>query len=113
MIYAKDVDKTVGFYENYFGLTRDNDKDSNIVALTDSQGEEIIRVHRAGKAVKMGQACIKLVFEVSDVEKFKSVSLVKGLKFGAIHQGANYQFANVKDPDGNGVQVTTRRRIKK
>lgn len=110
MIYARDVGKTSNFYERYFGLRRTEADNSEMVTLTDSNGEEKIRVHKAGKAVKMGQAAIKLIFEVSDVDKFKIKSLAKGLKFGATHQGPGYQFANVKDPDGNGVQITTRKK---
>ena len=111
MIYARDVERTSGFYEQYFDLRRVDENNSEMVTLIDSSGEEIIRIHQAGKAVKMGQAAIKLIFEVSDVDKFKLKSLTKGLKFGATHRGPGYQFANVKDPDGNGIQITTRKRI--
>lgn len=110
MIYARDVEKTSTFYERYFDLRRIDEYDSEMVTLIDSNGEEKIRIHKAGKAVKMGQAAIKLIFEVSDVDKFKIKSLAKGLEFGATHQGPGYQFANVKDPNGNGVQITTRKK---
>lgn len=109
MIYTKDVEKTSTFYEKYFGLKRIDDSESNLVSLIDSSGKEILRVHKAGKAVKMGQATIKLIFEVSDIEKFKEKSFAKGLKFGTTHKGTYYQFANTKDPNGNGVQITTRK----
>ena len=65
-------------------------------------------IHQAGKAVKMGQVCVKLVFSVSNVEKFKAQALKKGLKFGSTHEGPGYCFANAKDPCKNNIQITSK-----
>lgn len=65
-------------------------------------------LHKAGKAQKIGQSTVKLVFNVEKVEDFCTSAEVEGLSFGPVHQADGYQFANAKDPDGNSIQVTSR-----
>lgn len=108
MLYASDIEKTISFYEKYFNLSSIEDKDNKLVCLFDENNREVIRLHKAGKAIKKNQARIKLIFEVLDIEKFIEISRINGLKFGVIHQGKDYKFSNAKDPDGNSVQITTR-----
>lgn len=66
-------------------------------------------VHQAGKGLKAGQASVKLVFDVEDVESFKSHCAKQALVFGATHQADGYSFANAKDPAGNSVSISSRR----
>ncbi|UTM59440.1 VOC family protein [Photobacterium sp. CCB-ST2H9] len=106
IIYAKDVEKTADFYTKHFDLIAS--REDRLISLKTSEGKEVILIHQAGSAVKLGQACIKLVFSVSDVEAFKQKALENGLKFGATHQGNGYLFANVKDPDKNNVCISSR-----
>jgi len=106
IIYAKDTHKIAEFYTKYFGF--DAVEEKGIIALTSEEGVEQLLIHQAGSAVKMGQACIKLVFTVSDVEKFKASALKKGLKFGATHKGDGYLFSNAKDPNKNNVCISSR-----
>ena len=55
----------------------------------------------------MGQALVKLVFDVEDVEGFCAEAGAKGLPFGKIHKGPGYRFANAKDPSGKSVCVSS------
>jgi hypothetical protein len=57
---------------------------------------------------KLGQVGVKLVFDVKDVEAFKKCSAELGLMFGSTHLADGYAFANVKDPDGNSVSISSR-----
>jgi predicted enzyme related to lactoylglutathione lyase len=108
MLYAKDVQKTCEFYERHFGFTCELDDDGRIAELVAPHGGIKIMVHKAGKGVKSGQACIKLVFDVQDVESFKEQCTKLGLEFGAIHQASGYSFANAKDPDNNSISISSR-----
>jgi predicted enzyme related to lactoylglutathione lyase len=71
-----------------------------------------LTILQAAKSVKLGQAGVKLVFQVEDIEAFKTKSAKAGLKFGATHEGPGYAFANAKDPSGNAVQISSRRFVK-
>jgi hypothetical protein len=68
----------------------------------------VILVHQAAKSVKLGQAALKLVFAVEDVDAFKAKSTELGLTFGSTHQANGYVFANAKDPDNNSVSISSR-----
>ena len=65
-------------------------------------------IHPASKGMKQGQNCVKLVFDVEDVEQAVQRHAVRGLKFGVIHQVDGYQFANAKDPAKNSIQISSR-----
>ncbi len=65
-------------------------------------------LHPASKGQKPGQALVKLVFDVEDVEGFCAESKTRGLAFGPLHKADGYMFANAKDPSGNTVSVSGR-----
>lgn len=108
VLYARDPQKTVGFYETHFGFLSKADDDGGIVELTPAHGGAILMVHRAAKSVKLGQVGVKLIFDIEDVEAFKRESAARGLEFGATHQADGYSFANAKDPDGNSISISSR-----
>lgn len=108
MLYARNVQKTCAFYERHFGFTSESKPDDRITELTPSNGGAILMVHQAAKGAKTGQAAVKLVFDVEDVEGFKQQCSLQGLQFGPTHQADGYCFANAKDPDGNSVSVSSR-----
>lgn len=107
-IYAKDIDKTVSFYTHHFDFTASDQSEEKFIVLDHASSNFRIFVHKAGKGVNQGQACMKLVFVVKDVEGFKQKSLKSGLKFGSTHRGPGYEMANAKDPNGNSVQISSR-----
>lgn len=79
-----------------------------IVELRPQGAGARLLLHPAAKSQKAGQALVKLVFDVAEVEAFCAAARVKGLVFGPIHQAEGYVFSNAKDPSGNSVQVSSR-----
>lgn len=108
LLYAKDVEATVSFYEKHFGFRPLRLPGDRIVELVAENGGANIMVHPAAKAVKMGQVVVKLVFEIEDVPAFCAKCASEGLLFGAVHRADGYAYANAKDPCGNNIQVSSR-----
>ncbi|ALI04417.1 glyoxalase/bleomycin resistance/dioxygenase family protein [Pseudomonas sp. FW306-02-F02-AA] len=107
IIYAKDVAKTSDFYTRHFGFSALPEL-NGITELSSPAGGIKLLLHKAAKSVKTGQACIKLVFDVGDVQAFKDAAAAKGLHFGATHEAEGYSFSNAKDPDQNNVSISSR-----
>ena len=108
VLYVRDVEATVAFYERYFGFTRSQDDGDRIVELIPADGGASLMIHPAAKSQKMGQALVKLAFDVEDIEAFCTKAAEAGLQFGSLHKGDGYVFANAKDPSGNSVSVSSR-----
>ncbi|OJF93407.1 VOC family protein [Pararhizobium antarcticum] len=108
LLYTRDVDVTAAFYERHFGFIRTLDPTDRIGELRHPEGGAILMLHRAGKAQKMGQVLVKLVFGVEDVAGFVARRSADGLVFGTIQDGGGYAYANAKDPDGNSISVSSR-----
>jgi predicted enzyme related to lactoylglutathione lyase len=108
VIYSKDVDKTVRFYQMHFGFQSHCEQGDRIIELTNPTGGARIMVHPASKGQKAGQSTVKLVFDVTDVDAFKRKCLKNGLAFGALHQADGYVFANARDADGNPISISSR-----
>jgi predicted enzyme related to lactoylglutathione lyase len=107
MIYARDMERTAGFYATHFGFTK-GELSEGLIRLTPRNGGAGIVIHQAAKGIKLGHVGIKLVFDVEDVEAFKKASAARGLVFGATHAANRYCFANAKDPDKNSVSISSR-----
>jgi predicted enzyme related to lactoylglutathione lyase len=108
LLYAKNVEVTVAFYEKHFGFKASREEGDRIVELVPPHGGAIIMVHAAAKSVKQGQVTVKLVFDVEDVEGFVQNAVRNGLKFGTLHRYDGYLSANGKDPNGNSISVSSR-----
>ncbi|WP_200937004.1 VOC family protein [Methylophilus sp. Leaf414] len=108
IIYARNIHKTVAFYSHYFGFETTGAITEGLVELKASQGGINILVHQAAKSVKLGQAGVKLSFDVEDIAAFVLAAQAQGLAFGTIHQANGYQFANTKDPDNNSISISSR-----
>ncbi|WP_394780006.1 VOC family protein [Undibacterium sp.] len=108
LIYARDMQKTARFYQTCFGFATTGEVVEGLIELTSPAGASIL-IHQAAKSVKLGQAAVKLMFDVQDIEAFKARSLEHGISFGSTHEANGYQFANAKDPDGNSVSISSRR----
>jgi len=108
LIYAKDVEETVRFYEKHFGFRAMRLPGDRIVELTSPDGGAHLMIHQAAKGQRSGQSIIKLVFDVEDVEGFCRRAAEDGLEFGAVHKADGYLFANAKDPCQNSISVSSR-----
>ena len=108
MIYAKDIHRTADFYKKHFEFKTTGDVVEGLIELESKENGSTILIHQAAKGVKLGQATVKLVFSVKNLEAFKTKSAKNGLIFGSTHQANGYQFANSKDPDKNSVSISSR-----
>lgn len=108
ILYVKDVERTVAFYEKHFDFRAVREEGDRIMELVPPDGGARLMIHQAGKAQKAGQSLVKLVFDVEDVAAFCAKRAAAGLTFGALHQGNGYVFANGRDPSGNPIQVSSR-----
>jgi predicted enzyme related to lactoylglutathione lyase len=108
VLYVRDVEATLVFYETHFGFSRAQDEGDRIVELVAGDGGINLMIHPAGKAQKMGQVLVKLVFDVRDVEAVCARCAAEGLVFGPVHQADGYCYANAKDPSGNPISVSSR-----
>lgn len=108
ILYVRDVDISASFYAFFFGFKVLTTPTDRITELVPENGGVHLLLHKAGKAQKLGQVAVKLVFDVADVSAFREQAAKKGLKFGTIHKADGYEFSNAKDPDGNAIQVSSR-----
>jgi predicted enzyme related to lactoylglutathione lyase len=108
ILYAKNMQKTCAFYQEYFGFVSTGEVLEGLIELDTPHGSTKILIHQAAKSVKTGQVTVKLVFDVEDIEGFKQKAAEKGLEFGSTHLANGYTFANAKDPDGNSVSISSR-----
>ncbi|KAF1045465.1 MAG: hypothetical protein GAK35_01336 [Herbaspirillum frisingense] len=108
LIYARDPAASAEFYHRHFGFVSSGEMVEGLIELSAPEGGANILIHQAAKSVKLGQAGVKLMFSVPDVDGFKAQCARQGLEFGATHQANGYAFANAKDPDGNSVSISSR-----
>tara|TARA_R110001599_G_scaffold327622_2_gene540676 strand:+ start:440 stop:808 length:369 start_codon:yes stop_codon:yes gene_type:complete len=108
MIYAKDMHRTAEFYRKFFGFKTSGEVVDGLIELKSPTKGMTLLIHQAAKSIKLGQASVKLVFSVQDIDDFKSRSSELGLAFGSTHQANGYSFANAKDPDKNTVSISSR-----
>jgi predicted enzyme related to lactoylglutathione lyase len=107
-ICAKDMKRTAAFYEKHFGFRLIVNEDDRLIELGSRSGGCKIVILQASKGHKVGQSCVKLVFDVKNVEKFREEKLREGLKFGNIHQCDGYVYSNARDPGKNPIQISSR-----
>lgn len=108
LIYTKKIPEMVAFYTTHFEFDLVELDDDRIKELRPKGAGAALLLHPAGARQKDGQVLVKLVFDVADVEAFCQAAKARGLKFGALHKGDGYVFANAKDPSGNSISVSSR-----
>jgi predicted enzyme related to lactoylglutathione lyase len=107
-LYVRSIEASIAFYEKHFGYTAQRFEGDRLIELHSQNGGTQINLHQAAKSLKRGQVLVKLVFAVEDVAGFVAAAAKAGLKFGPLHDGLGYWFANAKDPDGNNIAVSGR-----
>ena len=105
VLYVKNLPRIAAFYIQHFGFIARVQVHDDLLELRSSDGQCSLLVHQASKGHRVGQSCVKLVFEVDDVEAFKAQALQNGLKFGKTHKGEGYEFSNARDPAQNPIQI--------
>ena len=106
-LYVRDMAKVAKFYARHFGFeeTYSNGKDKLI--LTQPGGVFHLVLLQASKGHRTGQSAVKIIFDVADVARHRDEQARLGLKFGTIHKGPQYQFANARDPAKNLIQISS------
>lgn len=100
--------KIADFYTSHFGFVQDLSEMPGLLRLRPPSGGCALALLQASKGHKIGQSCIKIVFDVEDIEAFKRKCLKEGLKFGATHQCDGYAYSNARDPARNLIQISNR-----
>ncbi|WMS44348.1 VOC family protein [Acuticoccus sp. MNP-M23] len=108
VIYTKKMPEMAAFYGNAFGYEAIHRADDRIVELCPPAGGLTLLLHPAGKGQREGQALVKLVFDTPDVETARDALIARGIEVGPLHDGGGYRFANLKDPSGNSVSLSSR-----
>lgn len=107
VLYVRDIPRVTAFYQEHFGFTALPSSRVGWQLLISKSGGCSLGLHQAAKSQKSG-AAMKMVFAVSNLEKFIAERAENGLKFGAIHKAPGYEFANAKDPAGNSISISNR-----
>ena len=108
ILYTKRMEAMIDFYGRYFGYAAKHDDNDRLIELVNPKYSVRLLLHPSGKGRKEGQACVKLVFDVEDVQAFCKQARKNGLEFGPIHKANGYEFANAKDPSQNPISVSSR-----
>jgi predicted enzyme related to lactoylglutathione lyase len=105
-IYVRDIPAIAEFYARYFGFTARYNAKNDKAVLTPADGGCRLVLLQASKGHKIGQSIVKVIFDVADVAATKAALAKKGLRFGPIHRGPNYCFANARDPAKNLISIS-------
>lgn len=107
-LYVRDLAKVAAFYETHFGFRPVAVAvDKTLLQPPTNAGGCALMLLQASKGHRTGQSTVKLVFDVPDVAAAKAAFAEAGLKFGAIHHGPGYAFANARDPAKNLLQISS------
>jgi predicted enzyme related to lactoylglutathione lyase len=105
-LYVRDIPAIAAFYSRHFGFTARYNAKKDKAVLTPADGGCRLILLQASKGQKIGQSIVKLIFDVADVPAAKAAFAKQGLKFGTIHRGPNYTFANARDPAKNPIGIS-------
>ncbi|MGJ8643995.1 MAG: VOC family protein [Luteolibacter sp.] len=108
LLYVRDPQKIAAFYCEHFSFVREPQKHGDLIEIKSTESNFSLLLHQASKGHNIGQSCIKIVFDVDDIEAFKKAAAKKGLKFGVTHKGDGYEFSNARDPAKNPIQISRR-----
>ena len=111
-LYVRDMPKIAAFYAKHFGFTATWSAKRDKAVLNPSAGGCAIVLLQASKGHRLGQSCVKIIFDVADVSAVRDAQAKLGLKFGTIHRGPRYEFANARDPAKNLIQISNAHLVK-
>ena len=108
ILYTRRTEEMVAFYTAHFGYRAIVDPADRIVELNPDAGGTVLLLHPLAKGRKEGQTLIKLVFDVADVAAVRARLIAAGVEVGPVHEVPGYAFANLKDPAGNPLSISSR-----
>lgn len=108
ILYTRRMEEVEAFYTRHFGYAVQPDPEDRIRELRPPGDGAAILLHPAGKGQRAGQSLLKLVFDVADVAAARARLIDAGVEVGPIHEAQGYLFANLKDPAGNAVSLSSR-----
>ncbi len=104
-IQTRDLEKSIGFYEEACGLVVRSRMGDAIAFMGDEASPTAVELIAAEDGRCFRGSGISLGFEVDDVEVEWELKSEKGYKPGAIHRpNPQVAFFFIKDPDGVPVQ---------
>lgn len=104
-LYVRDMPKVAAFYQKHFGF-RPVVVASDKIVMHPKSGGCALGLLQASRGHRVGQSCVKIVFDVADVRAFREACAKAGLKFGTVHHGPGYDFSNARDPAKNLIQIS-------
>lgn len=78
VIYTKNIGKMAAFYERFFDFMPLTTEGERVIELQPRNGGTSLMLLPAARSVKEGQVCVKLVFDVEEVELFRAQAAHKG-----------------------------------
>lgn len=107
ILFVRHPHMVANFYQTHFGLQPLEGAEDGWIEL--SAGGCTLALHRAKRtADSIEHSPTTIVFGVQDVHAAKASFAANGLKFGKVHESADFAFANAKDPEGNPIQISSR-----
>lgn len=106
-LYVRDMPKIAAFYRRHFGFEETPSNGEGKLILTQPGGRFHLVLLQASKGHRPGQSAVKIIFDVPDVPRNREEQARIGLKFGPVHRGPNYAFANARDPAKNLIQISS------
>ncbi|MFI5116400.1 MAG: VOC family protein [Terriglobales bacterium] len=111
MIYAKDVERSLGFYRDLMGFKLIEDfryEGTSVYArLRAPGGDGTIALHQAGPGVPLASDGVRLYFEVGDLDGFCRKLQQKGFYITQLPRLMpwGWRHAYLNDPDGHEISL--------
>jgi predicted enzyme related to lactoylglutathione lyase len=104
-LYVRDINRLVAFYQEHFDFQPQVAAPDKMILHPASGGCALVLLE-ASRGHRVGQSCVKIIFDVPDVKAFREARLKAGSKFGKVHRGPGYEFSNARDPAKNLIQIS-------
>ena len=111
MIYAKDVERSLGFYRDLMGFKLIEDfryEGTSVYArLRAPGGDGTIAIHQAGPGIPLSSEGVRLYFEVGDLDGFCRKLQQKGFYITQLPRLMpwGWRHAYLNDPDGHEISL--------
>lgn len=111
MVYAKDVDRSLGFYRDLLGfkLIEDfrHEGKSVYARLRAPGGDGTIAIHQAGSGASLTSDGVRLYFEIRDLDDFCRSLQKRGFYINQLPRLMpwGWRHAYLNDPDGHEISL--------